>query len=318
MADAPTQARLENCADLTGVSSLSTRSNATTWTAGIDWQVNDDLFAYLTTRKGYRAGGINGPEFGAGLAAYQTFDPEEVQDVELGLRSDWQAGDVNGRFNIALFQSDADDVQLAASGIQTALMTTPCDPVTNPFVDGDCDASNDPAQSAINQNVGETEIQGAEIELSVLPLDGLTLNFSATFLDSDTKSYNPPAPLVSFYPQNEIPILYTAEESYTAGVRYELPLGGSLGELVLNASYYYSGQVAMITYEADSYELTNLRADWNDLMATGLDVSVFVRNVFDEEAVIAPAALSSLAPWGTAIYNEPRMWGAEIQYRFGN
>lgn len=318
LADGPANAKLESCspAELSDYSDLDTKSNATTWTVGLDWQVNDDLFAYITSRKGYRAGGINGPQFGPGLAAYQTFKPEETVDVEIGVRSDWQLGDVTGRLNVAAFRTVADDVQVAASGIQTALMPTPCDPVTNPFIDGDCNPNNDPAQSAINQNVGETELKGLEVELQLLPTDNLTLSLSGTLLDSKTKSYSPPAPLAAFYPVGEIPILYTAEESATAGVRYEVPVNPEVGQVILNANYFYSGDVEMITFTAPSYSITNLRADWRGILGSAFDAGVFVRNAFDKDAIVAPAALSPLAPWGTVIYNEPRLWGVEVQYSF--
>ncbi|MFA5495094.1 MAG: TonB-dependent receptor [Porticoccaceae bacterium] len=315
----PSNAKISNCsvAQLEDVSKVSTKSNATTWTIGLDWQVNDDLFAYITSRKGYRAGGVNGPKFGPGLAAYQVFDPEETVDVEVGVRSDWQLGDLTGRLNVSAFRTVADDVQVASSGIQTSLMPTPCDPVSNPFIDGDCSERNDPAQSAINQNVGKTELKGLEVELHILPTDNVTLSFSGTLLDSKTKSYNPPAALAAYYPADEIPILYTAEKSATVGIRYDVPLNPELGQVILNANYFYSGDVEMITFTAPSYQITNLRADWRNIFGSAFDAGVFLRNAFDKDAIVAPAALSPAAPWGTVIYNEPRMWGLEVQYNFG-
>lgn len=150
-----------------------------------------------------------------------------------------------------------------------------------------------------------------------MPIDNLTLRLTATYQDFETKSYEVPQLLAAFFPQSEIPLLYTAEKSATFGVRYELPVSDALGDISLNANFYYTDEVQMVSYTANSYTLTNLRADWNYVMGSSFDVGLFVRNAFDEEAVVGPAALSSASPIGTAIYNEPRMFGAEVRYRFG-
>src|SRR3546814_19542284 len=75
-------------------SDLKTSSKAPTWTVGLDWQANRDLFLYVVTRRGYRSGGINGPTLAGRLPQFQSFAPEKVTDIEFGIRSDFQAGDV--------------------------------------------------------------------------------------------------------------------------------------------------------------------------------------------------------------------------------
>ena len=52
-------------------------------------------------------------------------------------------------------------------------------------------------------------------------------------------------------------------------------------------------------------------------MGSSVGVGFFVKNVCEEEAVVAPGVLSSSAPFGTAIYNPPRIWVMEVKYRFG-
>src|SRR5690606_13748089 len=43
------------------------KSDKTTWSMGLNWQVNDDLFLYAVKRHGDRAGGVNGPTFSGRL-----------------------------------------------------------------------------------------------------------------------------------------------------------------------------------------------------------------------------------------------------------
>lgn len=316
----PTKAGITNCspATLANFSDVSAKSNATTWTVGFDWQINDDIFGYLTSRKGYRAGGLNAPQFAGGLAPYQAFDPEETVDVELGLRTSWTVKDMDGRFNIALFRSEAKDVQVNGAGLTTALAVPNCDPLNGPvFIDGDCDPANDPAQGQINVNVGDTRIQGAEMELVFMPTADLTLSATATYQDTKTSKYNVPPVLSGFFPADEIPFFYTPQKTATLGVRYQLPVDQALGDLVLNANYYYSDKVDMIQYQAASYKISNMRADWLGILGSSIDLGFFVNNLLDEEAVVAPGVLSSTAPFGTAIYNPPRLWGMDVRYRFG-
>ncbi|MEA3299948.1 MAG: TonB-dependent receptor [Pseudomonadota bacterium] len=316
----PTKAGITNCsaATLGNFSDVSSKSSATTWTVGLDWQVNDDMFAYVTSRKGYRAGGLNAPQFSGGLIPYQEFDPEETVDVELGLRTNWMVSDMDGRFNVALFRSEASDVQVNGAGLNTQLAVPGCNPVGGPvFIDGDCNTANDPAQGSINVNVGDTRIQGVEMELVFMPSEDLTFSATATYQDTETTDYTVPPVLSGFFPANEVPFFYTPQKTATLGARYLLPVDEALGDMVLNANYYFSDKVDMIQYQAKSYKITNLRADWLSIMGSSVDVGLFVNNVFDEEAVVAPGVLSSTAPFGTAIYNPPRMWGMEVQYRFG-
>lgn len=320
-ATGPTTASFEegDCGELANHSDLSSEFSATTWTVGLDWQVNDGVFAYVTSRKGYRAGGINAPRLGSAIAAYQTFDPEEIIDYEVGLRTDWQIQDVTGRLNLALFHNEATDVQVSGTGLQTTQVVPNCSEADGiVFIDGDCNPSNDPSQSVINLNVGDTEVQGADFEVTVMPIGNLTLSATGTYMDTKTTQYDVPGPFTPFYPADEIPILYTPEKSGTLGARYDMALGNGLGDLGLSANLYYAGEIEMYGYTANSYSITNLRADWSDVMGTRFDVALFARNVFDKEAVVAPGVLTPVSPFGSAIYNEPRMFGAELRYRFGS
>src|SRR6202035_732509 len=76
---------------------------ATTYSIALDYEVNDDLFVYFTTRSGYRAGGINSPALASSLSAFQNYDPQKVKDFEVGLHEKWQLGDWRGRVNIGVF-----------------------------------------------------------------------------------------------------------------------------------------------------------------------------------------------------------------------
>src|SRR5690606_14770189 len=114
--------------------------------------VSDKWFVYGVTRSGYRGGGINTPIFSATLAPYQQFEPEEVQDFEIGSKLDFSIGNLLGRWNIALYHSTFDKVQTGISGSN---------------LDGDGNPINDPSNLTFYANVGKATVDGVETDLTL-------------------------------------------------------------------------------------------------------------------------------------------------------
>lgn len=302
------------------VADLETDSSADTWIIGLDYQVTDDLFLYAASRKGYRAGGINTPGFGTGLKPVQFFDPDEVIDFELGVRSDWSAGDVRGRLNASYFYAKSSDVQYTLNGVQTLPTCDPSNPVTPASPDGDCDPNNDPNLTVLLINAGDTITQGGELEFTVMPTEGLSLGVNATLVDQKTDSFSPD-PSVSWKfagNSNEIPFYYQPELSYNANLRYVLPLDPALGEMVFNADYFWSDSLRFTDYETEEYDLVNLRFDWNSVAGSSWDAGIYVRNLGDEDAVISSSLSTASMPVRSVTYNDPRVYGVNIRYRFGS
>ncbi|HVW67720.1 MAG TPA: TonB-dependent receptor plug domain-containing protein, partial [Steroidobacteraceae bacterium] len=84
---------------------------APTWTAGLDWQVAPRTMLYLTSRRGYRAGGSNGVDT-TGKHAFPDFNPEFVVDFELGVKSDFDVGGIPLRTNADVYFQRYTDVQV--------------------------------------------------------------------------------------------------------------------------------------------------------------------------------------------------------------
>lgn len=303
---------------IVGTSSNGAKSDATTWSIGLNWQVNDDLFLYAVKRHGYRAGGINAPTLVGRMAQYQAFEPETVTDYEIGMRSDWMVGDVAVRTNISAFIGEYKDVQGVLTGVQTSGQCDPNNPDNPPGIspDGDCNPSNDPAGGTLLVNLGETEVSGVDLELVIAPTDHLTVNLGASYLDTETKSISQPFALDPYITTEEIPFNYTAQKTFLAGIRYEWPMDNMAESLVFNADYYWTDDAEKTDLTLPSYDVTNLRLDLYGVAKTPLDLSVFVRNVFDDEYAVAGGASGTFLGFETSIYGPPRMWGMEARYSF--
>ena len=82
----------------------------------LDWRVWGDVLLYASYAEGYKAGGYNS----AGQILAPAFEPEQVTNYELGMKSTWF--DNTLRVNAAFFSYEYDDLQ-ALEFIQAACFT---------------------------------------------------------------------------------------------------------------------------------------------------------------------------------------------------
>tara|TARA_E500000305_G_scaffold75550_1_gene61289 strand:+ start:40082 stop:42613 length:2532 start_codon:yes stop_codon:yes gene_type:complete len=312
------QCRAGDPANVRGSGVIETDSNEVTWSAGVNWQATDDLFAYAVARHGYRAGGGNGPVFSGALEPYQTFEPETIDDFEIGIKADWNLGGMVARTNISYFSAEISDAQGdIGGGVQTGSACDPSNPASTP--DGNCDPSDDPTGGALVLNVGDTSVDGVDIELVLAPTENLTLSFNATFQDSSVDSYiaQDNAFIDAIVQRGGAdPFLFFVDDTIQANIRYSIPLGNVAEEMVLNLNYYDTGDAVKGDVKIPGYSLTNFRADMRGVMGSAIDVSLFVNNVTDEEYAIASGASTTALGVGGFVYGAPRLWGLEARYRF--
>jgi iron complex outermembrane recepter protein len=312
---------------LDGIGIVENEGDEATWTVGLDWQVTDELFAYVTSRRGYRSANVNTPIFEtpyttggtapqcaffpsatpsdpqrcADLTAFQKIDGEEVTDYEVGLKANWDAGDINGRTNLALFRTDYKNGIQFFNAVGAVFSNIP----------------DFPNRTSIGVNAADMTIQGAELEFTISPLTGLSLSLNGTYIDQEIDRLVVP-PIAGLGLTEDNVTLPTPEFSGSAAVRYVLPTPVFGGELAVNADYYYTDEWdAQAGVSFPSYDLVNARLDLSNIADTGLDVSVWVRNAFDEEYLISPVNLIPAFATNTGMYGDPRMYAVQLTYNFG-
>jgi hypothetical protein len=263
-----------------------TSSKAPTWTVGLDWQANRDLFLYVVTRRGYRSGGINGPTLAGRLTQFQSFSPEKVTDVEFGVRSDFQAGDVKFRFKASPFVGWYSGVQVPVSGMNTQAscsLTAPGGTDAPRSPDGDCSTANDPAGGTLLINAGKTRVACIDLSGRIAPTRTLSFDAGATVLDLKSRSLTVPDALLPYLRIAAVPFNLVAKTTLTAGARWTLPLPDSIGAGVLSVDYYHSSKVRSSGNLLPAYDVVNARFDLKGVAGTSIDVGVFVRNLFDKD-----------------------------------
>ena len=224
---------------------------------------------------------------------------------------------MRGRFNISAYIGDTRSAQVGLPGLATqpgcvAGSPQPISP------DGDCNAANDPSGSTLVTNVGTKRDKGVDLEGFVIPVRGLQLSATASFLDQSTRKFSLPANLTLYSAgfNGQIPLISSAKKSGTFNLRYELPLDPSLGKVSFGVTHFWSGSVLLYTYRAKPYALTDLRIDWDDIAGKSIDASFFAKNVFDKDEPIAGGVTSPGLPFTSVVYNEPRTYGVQVRFRF--
>jgi iron complex outermembrane recepter protein len=277
--------------------SAAGRSGGSSWTLGLDYQLPAAL-VYLRSGRGYVPGGFN-PSFGFTPGGVDTpqfrFAPESVLDVELGVKSEFNIAGAPAQVTADIFHSDYTNIQRYVSEVLPGGI-----------------ASN------FTANASEAQIEGFEFQGSIAPATGVTLTATYSYNHGKYTKLDPAAApsLVG------VPFSYLPENKASVGATYKLPVTRDTGEYSLGLFYSYQSRffdapsVQPFDY-IQGYGLLNARIDWNHIFQTTLDASFFMTNVANK--VYRVGQYNDLVANGyiTSFYGEPRMWGAQLRYRFG-
>lgn len=263
----------------------------------LSYKLNQDVMLYSTVSRGFRAGGFPKYPFEqrrTGIA----FDNEESTNYELGVKS--VLFDRTLSLNAAIYRIDIKDQQLASQ------------------VDG-------PAGVPVEgiDNVGKSTNQGAELEVTWLPADGLKLFANLAYIDAEFDEYIDD----KGNDRGGENVPYIPEFTANAGIEYRHPVGGD-GRLpaadltwALDYSYVDNYTVGNGTgtfdprIPIDSIDFWNVSAT---LSNEQWDVVLYVDNVTNEFNV--------LRTWQSPFHNParfsydtvlpPRTIGLKVSYNF--
>ena len=143
----------ETVTDLSGITATYT-ADRLDYRISVDYRITSAVMVYGTVSTGFKGGGSNPRPFNA--AQVIPFGPETLTAYELGLKSDLFAG--RGRFNLAAFYNDYQDIQISVGQCPDA----PC---------------------AARFNAGDANVLGFEAEFSANPIDHLAIDASFSYLD---------------------------------------------------------------------------------------------------------------------------------------
>lgn len=269
----------------------------------LDYQVNDDVMLYARYAKGFKSGGFNGRANNPGEQA--PYDPETVDSYEAGIKARFWGG--KGRTSFTLFHNNYKDFQARVSG-------TVVDPGTGL-----------PSPELTVINAGKLEIQGAEFELYLTPMQGLQLDTQIGWLDADYVEFADarfPGGDRSFQTPPFSP-------KWTArfGAQYTFELGGDAGSLTLGGSARYRSRMALAVDNTllngteiaglfqDSYWLYDARLVWEDSDGR-FSAGIYGKNLADKLYKTDGQEFSSVGNIRTVYYGAPQTWSFTVTARY--
>jgi iron complex outermembrane receptor protein len=262
-----------------------------------DWAINEQLFAYLATRRGYKSGGFN---TATNIPEFLRFDPEIVEDIELGLKSDWRLGDVPVRANIAIYEAKYKSIQTVGLDVSTG----------------------SPSQIIINENPvtgksNDATFKGFEIELSVAPFSWWEL--SAFYAEVDAQ-YDRSVTILqgALIDRSGEDISLVIPKTQGVSTRFTPAVPAELGTLSLSLHYFNAAEgneAAGNSWIKPRREQFDARIDLRDIAGSGIDFGIYAKNLTDNVACEFTDLGFGL---GTELCGPPRQFGVEIGYRFGS
>ena len=182
----------------------------------------DRGMVYASYSTGFRSGGF----FNRGSTPNEVepYESEEVDSIEIGLRSNPTE---NTQLNVTYFTAEYTDMQL---------------PLITPASFPECGkggAEEDAAGITCSfiANVGETSMDGLEVEGIWMPTSALTLRASLGTLDASYDTYDYAGNDIS----NVAELLYAPELTYAIGAEHVSSILG--GELILSGNFSYQDEV---------------------------------------------------------------------------
>lgn len=256
----------------------------------LSYDATPDLTVNLQASQGFRLGGVNdplnvtlcSPEDEALFGGFQAYDDETLWNYEAGVK--YQAGGIT--FNAAAFHTEISDLQVTLDA-------------------GSC-------SSRVVFNVEDAHTTGVEAEFSAEPIEGLNLSVAGSYVNAefDSSLPEPLATATGIREGNRLPTVPKFQMAATAtyvtpvsnsadavmtatfqhvGSRYTQPADQEANPRTFAHGLPFNGQDGTETTTVDlllpSYQLFDLSAGIE--FDHGLDVVVYVKNVFDENALLS-------------------------------
>ncbi|CAN5406768.1 TonB-dependent receptor [soil metagenome] len=271
------------------------------------WDATSNAHLYAKYATGYRAGGASSRSLN-----YRSFAPETVKSYEIGAKTEFF--DHKVRLNLAGYIMDRDNSQVDFNFFV---------PQTNGTIRNTLETVN---------AAGTTKIRGVEADLTVNPVEGLTLGASYAYTytkvppaentvqEQLNQQINPANTAAVF--QNVF-IVFTPRNAASGTIDYAFPIGGGDASLRFHLDGNYSSTAYTFDNEsvkAQSSFIVNGRAALADIrMGSGgqlFTVSAWARNLFNEQHIYRQSNANAAALGDYANFNAPRTYGVELSTKF--
>lgn len=266
---------------------------------GVEWNVTENTMVYMQYQTGFKAGG-----FDTSTGCNETYEPEEIEAYEVGVKSVLLDGKVT--INAAAFNYDYTDYQVEkVEGFQSVI-----------------------------ENAAEATSQGFELEGTWTPMHWFTVDAQYSYLDATYDEYFARDNFLNTNAtSNDAPIedlsgnrlSRSPENSLNVGLTFLYDLRGvgigeklGLGDARFRVEGFYSDEVHFREFNRPE-EMQESYSTYNAFLSiTSRDevytLSVFAKNLGDERYVVGQIPFDSVKYRGY-YYAPPRTVGASLTIR---
>ncbi len=264
------------------------------YTLSLDYQITPQTMLFVTNSSGYSTGGfnVNAP------AEFLEYKPENLNNIEIGVKSDWQIYGVKARTNLSAYYGFYDNIQVPVT------QESPTGGVVTP-----------------NENVASGHIEGIDGQFTIVPSTSVELGLNFAYTADRYDNYIDPIK----GNLSGTAFVFTPKWKYGVNGTYHLPIDPSLGDLSVSADWVWQGvTVNTSTLDRSLYDTNpqlgflNLNLNWRDVVGfKGIDATVFATNVLNEARYNGQlGTYDSLGIYGITV-SPPAMWGVKVRYSFG-
>lgn len=264
----------------------------TSWKAGIEWDLNDDMMFYFTGSTGFLSGSLNNDG--------TSTDEQDSEMYEVGIKSVLMDGTL--LFNLAGHMTEYTNLVAQLQTIEGGVAIT------------------------TTRNGGDIDANGIDVELQWVPTDEWMLGFTLALLDAEYGEFGQTSP----YQLNRgVPTVFESQAGTTPGWSPELMAnfnaaytfsfanGGTLTPAIMIA---YSGEYDTSNLytpdpltQQDAFTKTDLRLIW-DSPNGNYTVSAYIENL-EDEAVLSRSNNGSQDHIQTG-FLYPQNYGISFQARW--
>jgi iron complex outermembrane receptor protein len=250
----------------------------------IGYRWSENVMTYATYSEGFKSGGFTQRVFPP-LPMTPSFRPEFVEAYEVGVKSGGFGGRL--RLNAAAFFTDYTDLQvLALVGVA---------PTT--------------------QNAAEAEIQGFEVELTALPMQGLLVSIGVGYVDAEYTSIGPQ--VIGLTRDSEFAQIPEWTANGSASYDFHMSGGWSLTPR-LDWSYQSGAFMDAINtpeIRQPGYDVFNASLTWRSADERW-QVRLAGTNLTDEEYFTAGFADLPVSGIAEVVMARPREWALQFQFDY--
>ncbi|WP_221792756.1 TonB-dependent receptor [Aquisediminimonas sediminicola] len=263
------------------------------WKIGLDYKLANTSLLYGYYARGFKSGGFTGrivvPE------DIGPYNPETLDTFELGLKTDLL--DRHLRINLSGFYNLYKDMQVVQN---------------KTYPSG--------ANSASIANAGKAKTKGFELEVTALPVEGLTLSGSIAYLDAKYKKYNTTVldgdgnDVTASFAGNTL--MNAPKWNAAASINYVVPVAGGKAAFFLQDTYTsskFTNYTNLPQEKIGKINLVNGNISWSP-EDERWSVGVYGRNLFDKKYF---GQIGWFAPsFGIASMGAPQEYGVDFKMKW--